>query len=84
MSWAQLVVALRREWRKVRDALGALVCWAKGCCNYSTPDFHGNRLYFCSRCGKEICGRTFEDLQPMSEEDVEMMHRFNFDEGEKP
>lgn len=84
MSWAQLVAAVRRARWKVRDAAGALVCKAKGRWNYNTPEFRGNCLYFCSRCGKEICGRTFDDLPPMSDEDVEMMHRFNFDEGGRP
>lgn len=84
MSWAQLVAAVRRARWKLHDAVGALVCKSKGRCKFNTPVFQSHCLYFCSRCGKEICGRTFNDLEPMSAEEVEMMHRFSFDEGGRP
>lgn len=84
MSWRKLIKAVRDAYYRSACAAGAVVCRIKGRCNYDTWVFHINCLYFCTRCGKEICGRTFDDLRPMSEEDVEMMHRFNFTEGEHP
>lgn len=37
--------------------------------------WHSNRLYFCQRCGREQFDRTFEDIQPMNDEELEFFHR---------
>ena len=58
------------------EAIGSLVCLVKGC-HYDTPVFNTNSLHFCTRCGKELTGRTFADLQPMSDEDLEHIHRLH-------
>ncbi|HJW55856.1 MAG TPA: hypothetical protein VJ577_11330 [Burkholderiaceae bacterium] len=52
------------------------VCLIRGH-SYNTPEFRGNSLYFCSRCGREMFGRTFADIEPMSDDEIEMMHRFD-------
>ncbi len=41
------------------------VCKIKGH-HYPTLTFTSNALYFCSRCGKEMFDRTFDDLVPMT------------------
>lgn len=28
-------------------------------------------MHLCARCGRDVCGRTFDDLEPMNEEDWE-------------
>lgn len=33
-------------------------------CRFDTPVFRSNRLYFCTRCTREMFGRRFADLQP--------------------
>jgi len=63
-------------WRRLMHAAGSVVCRVKGC-HYDTPVFSGNTLYFCTRCSKELTGRTFADLQPMSDEDLEHIHRMH-------
>ena len=60
--------------RWLRRASGSVVCRFKGC-HYDTPVFSTNTLYFCTRCGKEITGRTFADLQPLSDEELDDIHR---------
>jgi hypothetical protein len=37
--------------------------------HYPTLTFTSNVLYFCSRCGKEMFDRSFDDLEPMSEDE---------------
>lgn len=44
---------------------------------YDTPVFTSNCLYFCVRCDREMFDRTFDDLTPMTDEEIEEMHRFN-------
>lgn len=63
--------------RQLRKRLGAIVCRFRRC-NYDTPVFRLNALYFCTRCGKEICGRTIADLRampPLDDEDLEELRR---------
>ncbi|MDT3735535.1 MAG: hypothetical protein ROZ00_04870 [Denitratisoma sp.] len=61
--------------RRIRERLaGWTVCPVAGC-RYNASVLRLNTLYFCRRCGKEIAGRTFADLEPMSAEDIEEMHR---------
>lgn len=57
---------------------GVLPAWAAdaGLClapqhEYAAPFFHGNALCFCAHCGTEIAGRTFDDLEPMTDEERE-------------
>jgi hypothetical protein len=76
MTWQQLIWA-------VRDAFGALVCRLKGGCNYNTYVFHSNCLYFCTRCNKEMTGRTFDDLLPMDDEQREALDWIDLHYGER-
>lgn len=62
--------------RWLRRAAGSVVCRFKGC-HYDTPVFSTNALYHCTRCGKEITGRTFADLQPLSDEELDDIHRMH-------
>ncbi len=38
-------------------------------------DYTSKALYFCERCGTELFGRTFEDLEPMTDEEREAFDR---------
>lgn len=71
---------LRHLWQvatwKARKVLGRVVCTFKGC-HYDTPVFSTNALYLCTRCGKEVTGRTFADLQPISDDELEDLHRLH-------
>jgi hypothetical protein len=60
--------------RDARQWLARRVCRVRGC-HFNAMAFRSNALYFCTRCGEELTGRTFEDLVPMSDEDLEEMHR---------
>lgn len=56
-----------------------LLCMLSGC-KYSFHQsgvWHTNTLYFCQRCGREQFGRTFEDLEPISDDRLEEIHREN-------
>lgn len=63
-----------RRW--IGGVAGGVVCRFKGC-HYDTPVFSTNALYFCTRCGKEITGRTFADLEPISDDEMEHIHRLH-------
>lgn len=57
--------------------LGRIACAFRGH-HYDTPVFRDNLLYFCTRCGREIAGRTWKDwknLRPMSDGEIDEMHR---------
>lgn len=62
-----LNVILGIKWA-VRDFLGGLVCQFRGH-DYPFYEIHSYSLYFCTRCHREMFGRTFADLRPMSDED---------------
>jgi hypothetical protein len=47
-----------------------LICMIRGH-RYETPAFHANALYFCACCGREMLGRSFADLEPMTETERE-------------
>lgn len=55
--WFWLLDTVRRPW-----------CFVVGC-NYDTPEFRSWCLYTCTRCGCEMLGRTFDDLQPAPADD---------------
>jgi hypothetical protein len=62
---------------KAKFKLGSIVCYFSRC-NYGTGEFHLNALYFCTRCGEEIGGRTIADLMampPIGEERIEEIRR---------
>ena len=61
---------------KAAQGFGTIVCYFKGC-HYDAPFFHTNALYFCTRCGKEITGRTWDDIEPMTDEDLETLAYFD-------
>lgn len=71
---------LRERWAdalwEARKLRGNVVCRFKGC-HYDTPFFSANCLYHCTRCGKEITGRTFADLQPLSDDELDDIHRLH-------
>ena len=54
----------------VLDNIRRPICLVVGC-HFDTPVFQSNRLYFCTRCTREMFGRTFADLQPVSLDDIE-------------
>lgn len=60
-------------WR-AKNQLGRVVCLFRGH-HYDTPVLNPRCLYFCIRCNHELAGRTFDDLEPMTDEDLEQMHR---------
>ena len=71
---------LRERWMnatwKSRKRIGSVVCAFKGC-HYDTPVFCTNALYLCTRCGKEVRGRTFSDLQPITADELDDIHRLH-------
>jgi len=48
------------------------ICKIKGH-RYEAPVFFTNMLFFCKHCGAEMFGRTFADLEPMTEEERQLM-----------
>ncbi len=44
---------------------------------YLSPTFRCNVLYFCARCHREMFDRTFDDIDPMTDDEIDEMHRFN-------
>ena len=54
--------------------LKQFICWLIGC-KFDAAVFKTSSLYFCRRCGTELTGRSFDDLEPMSDEEIEQMHR---------
>jgi len=44
---------------------------------YSASAFTANALYFCERCHQEIGGYTFDDLEPMTTDELEELDMFD-------
>lgn len=63
---------LRKRKKKI---LASASCKARGH-NYNNTEFVSYCLYFCTRCRREMFNRTFDDIEPMTEEEVDLMHRF--------
>lgn len=61
-------------WRALRRRLGAVACRFRGH-RFDAPVIRANCLYFCTRCGQEMTGRTFADLDPLSDKELEDLHR---------
>ena len=61
--------------RRVIQTVKLPFCWLRGH-HYDTPYFHTKSLYFCTRCGREMLGRTFDDLEPMTPEEWDEEQRF--------
>jgi DNA-directed RNA polymerase subunit RPC12/RpoP len=61
-------------YRRVAQTLMLPFCWLRGH-HYNTPDFHPKALYFCTRCGREILGRTYDDIEPMTDEEWQQERR---------
>ena len=61
--------------RRIRWRIAGWTVCRVGGCRYDAPVLRFNALYFCTRCGKEIAGRSFADLEPMSAEDIEELQR---------
>ena len=55
---------------KLVQLVKKIICLIKGH-NYPGQVFHYNVLMFCRCCGKEIAGRIFADLEPMTQEEWE-------------
>lgn len=61
--------------RRIRERLaGWTVCRVVGC-RYGTYRFHSKALYFCTRCRKELTGRSFADLEPLTADELEELQR---------
>lgn len=58
----------------VCDFLCGLVCFIRGH-NYPFYVIRPNSLYFCTRCHREMFGRTIDDIKPMSNEELEDFRR---------
>jgi hypothetical protein len=50
--------------------IASIICWFRGH-QYEAPVFTANTLCFCQRCGKEIAGGSFEDLEPIDPDDLD-------------
>ncbi|TFZ02097.1 hypothetical protein [Ramlibacter humi] len=59
---------LRSLWSWTLDAVRRPWCIATGC-NFDTPVIRSWCLYTCTRCGCEMLGRTFADLEPAPVDD---------------
>jgi hypothetical protein len=57
-------------WRWFLDTMRRPLCLVLGC-EFDTPAFRAGCLYTCTRCGCEMLGRTFEDLEPMPVDDFD-------------
>lgn len=57
----------------MRAFFARLGCRLLGRHQYDTPVFHSNCLYFCVHCGRELLGRTFDDISPMTLDEQEMI-----------
>lgn len=55
-----------------------LVCATRGH-NYPCSIFTTSALCFCQRCGTEIAGRSFNDLEPIADEDRDLLDTPDFD-----
>lgn len=62
--------------KRKKQVLASATCTARGH-QYNNTEFVSNCLYLCIRCRREMFGRTFEDIEPMTDEQIEEMHRFN-------
>lgn len=60
-------------WR-IRRLIGRVVCLFKGH-HYNMTELRPNTLYLCTRCRKEMFDRSFDDIEPMSDEDLEDFKR---------
>ena len=50
-----------------------LICHAAGHW-YKTDTFQVNKLYHCTRCGKELLNRTVDDLEVMNDVEMEQFY----------
>jgi len=57
------------RWMK---GLTRLICKLRGH-DFPCPTFNAYTLCFCQHCGKEIADRTFNDLEPLSPEEQDML-----------
>ncbi len=59
--------------------IGKIICKFNGHDFGSVVTYSPNVLVFCRRCGEEIAGRKWEDLEPMSEADREEFEEREYD-----
>ena len=65
-------MSIRTGWRR-------WLCRVRGHA-YDTPCFRADHLYFCTRCGREMFDRTFEDLRdypPLTPDEVLGLQRID-------
>lgn len=72
-----LMLAAARQKSARSDVLRKLVVCPLVGCDFGDVLFTGNSLVFCRRCGAEILGRTFDDLEPMTAEEKDLWDRLN-------
>ena len=77
-GWAiedqQVLDVIRHVKWAVRGFLGGLVCQFRGH-NYPIAVIRSCSFYFCTRCHREMFGRDFADLRPMTDEELEDVRR---------
>lgn len=68
----KLLSALQGFVAKAKQFINDLMCDKYGH-QYDTPVFHSKCLYFCKRCGKEMFDRSFQDIEPLTDDEREQM-----------
>lgn len=71
-----VIARMREGVVAVMSIFARLLCRLRGH-DYPAVAFRAGSLYYCRRCGKEICDGKPADLVPLSDEEIEQMHRDN-------
>jgi hypothetical protein len=56
------------------DELARLTCMVEGCDFGPVVFVSPSILLHCHRCGEELMGRTIDDLEPMTDEDYDLLN----------
>jgi|GEM_PF-3062651 len=49
-----------------------IICQALGH-RFETPAFYANTLHYCQRCGEELLGRTIDDIDYATDDDIDQV-----------
>jgi hypothetical protein len=60
--------------KRLRQYFAQLRCGFRGH-QYDAIVYMPDALYFCSCCGRELLNRSFDDIQPLTDAEVEELHR---------
>jgi hypothetical protein len=64
----QITEQLKLPFQKAKKLTLKAICAIRGC-RHNALYFSGNTLSFCTCCGEEIAGRTFDDIEPMDSDE---------------